>query len=73
MVCITDKPSAVKANAIMLLPTCSVKAYAKYQFLEKINEECRSLCVQKPGAAGFYVLHVTRNSTKSSLQDGAAY
>ena len=53
----------------MLLPTCRVKACAKYQFLEEIDEKCRSLRVKKPGTAGFYVLHVTRYSTKSSLED----
>ena len=55
----------------MLLPTCSVKACAKswYQFLEEIDEQCRSLCVQKPGTDSFYILHVTRSSTLSSLGD----
>ena len=53
----------------MLLPTYSVDACGKYQFLEEIEEQCKSLCVQKPGTAGFYVLHVTRYSIKSSLED----
>ena len=60
---------AAKAKIIMLLPTSIVKACAKYQFLDETEKQCRSLCVQKPGTAGFYVLHVTRNSTKSSLED----
>lgn len=64
---------ATRAKTIMLLPTCSVKACAKacakYQFLDEIDEQCRSLCVQKPGTADFCVLHATRNSTKSSLED----
>ena len=47
----------------------SQKSCAKYHFLEKIDEQRRSLCVQKPGTAGLYVLPVTRNSTKSSLED----
>ena len=54
-----------KNNENPVLPTCSVKACTKYQFLEKTDEQCRSLCIQRPGTAGFYVLHVTRNSTKS--------
>ena len=56
---------ATRAKTIMLLPTCSVKACAKsrYQFLEEIGEQCRSLCVQKPRTDSFYVLHVTRSST----------
>ena len=63
----TSLPAA-KAKFIMLLPTCGIKACAKYQFLEENNEQCRSLYVQKPGTAGFYVLHVTRNSTKFSAR-----
>ena len=31
----------------MTLPTCSIKECAKYQ----IDEQSRSLCVQKPGTA----------------------
>ena len=57
--------SAAKAKLIMLLSTCNVKAYAKYKFLDEIDEQCRSPCVQKPGTAGSYFLHVTRNSTKA--------
>ena len=55
MGCTTDKPCNCKRKIklIMLLPTCSVKARAKW-----------SLCVQKPGAACFYVLHVTRNGNQ---------
>ena len=63
----TSLPAA-KAKFIMLLPTCGIKACAKYQFLEENDEQCRSLCVQKPGTAGFYVLHVTRKSTKFSAR-----
>ena len=59
---------AAKAKLIMLLPTFIVKACAKCQFINEIDEQCRCPCVQKPGTAGFYVLHVTRNSTKSSLE-----
>ena len=59
---------AAKAKLVMLLSTCCVKARAKHQFQDEIHEQC-SLCVQKPGIAGFYALHVTRNSTKSSLED----
>ena len=60
----TSLPAA-KAKLIMLLSTCNVKAYAKYKFLDEIDEQCRSPCVQKPGTAGSYFLHVTRNSTKA--------
>ena len=60
---------AAKAKLIMLLPTCSVKACTKYQFLETSDEQCRSLCVQKSGTGGFYVLLVTRNSNKSYPED----
>ena len=49
----------------MTLPTCSIKECAKYQ----IDEQSRSLCVQKPGTADHYLSHVTRKSTKSSLDD----
>ena len=64
----TNIPAA-RAKPIMLLPTCSVKAYTKFQFLEEIHEQYRSICVQKRGTAGPYVVHVTRNSTKSSHED----
>ena len=63
----TSLPAA-KVKFSMLLPTCGIKAGAKYQFLEENDEQCRSLCVQKPGTAGFYVLHVTRKSTKFSAR-----
>ena len=33
----------------MLLPTYWVEACGKYQFLEEIEEQCKSLCVRKPG------------------------
>ena len=59
----TSHPAA-KAKTIMLLPTDSVEACGKYQFLEEIDEQCT-----EPRTAGFHVLHVTRNSTKSSLKD----
>ena len=36
----TSLPAA-KAKFIMLLPTCGIKACAKYQFLEENNEQCR--------------------------------
>ena len=49
----------------MMLPSCSIKECAKYQ----IDEQSRSLCVQKPGTADHYLSHVTRKSTKSSLDD----
>ena len=62
----TSIPAEI-AKTIMLLP--SVKACAKYQFLEEIDEQCRSLCVRKVGSAGPSVLHVPRKSTKSSLED----
>ena len=64
----TNLPAA-KAKLIMLLATCSVKVCAKYQFLEETDEQCRSLCVKKPRPASYYVLHVTRNGTKSSPED----
>ena len=64
----TSIPAAT-AKPIMMLPTCNIKACAKYQFLEEINKQYRSLSVQKSGAAGLYVLHVSRNSTRSSLED----
>ena len=51
--------AAAKVKTIMLLPTYSVEACGKYQFLEEIDRQCKSLCVQKPGLAGFCVLHVT--------------
>ena len=60
---------AAKAKLIMLLLTCNVKVCAKYQFLEETDEQCRSLCVKKPRPASYYVLHVTRNGTKSSPED----
>ena len=63
----TSLPAA-NSKLIMLLPTSIVKVCAKYQFLDEIYELCSSLCVQKPGTAGVYV-YVTRNSTKSSLED----
>ena len=61
----TSLPAA-KRKTIMSLPTCNVKECAKYQFLEEIDEQCRSLCVQKLGTASLSVLHVTRNSTVTS-------
>ena len=66
---------AAKARLILLRPSCSVKSCAKYQFPEEIGEQCRGRCGQKHGTAGFYVLHVTMNSTKFSLEVsiGAAY
>ena len=48
---------ATKAKLIVLLPTFGVKACATYQFLKEFYEQCRSLCIQKPRAAGFYILH----------------
>ena len=63
----TNIPAAM-VKPIMLLPTCSVKACAKYQLLEESDEQYRSLCVQKPETAGLYLLHVTGNSTKPSLE-----
>ena len=62
---------AAKAKLIMLLltGTCNVKVCAKYRFLEETDEQCRSLCVKKPRPASYYVLHVTRNGTKSSPED----
>ena len=60
----TNIPAAI-AKPIVLRPTCSTKACAKYQFLEEIDEQYRSLCVQKPGTAGLHLLHVTRDSTKA--------
>ena len=35
----TSLPAA-KAKLIMLLSTCNVKAYAKYKFLDEIDEQC---------------------------------
>ena len=66
---------AAKARLILLRPSYSVKSCAKYQFPEEIGEQCRGRCGQKHGTAGFYVLHVTMNSTKFSLEVsiGAAY
>ena len=64
----TSLPAA-KAKLIVLLPTWSVKVFSKFQYLGEIDEQCRGLCVQKPGTAGFYVLHITRNSTTSSPED----
>ena len=64
----TNIPAA-RAKPIMLLLICSVNAYTILQFLEEIHERYRSTCVQKRGTAGPYVLHVTRNSTKSSHED----
>ena len=49
-------PAAIR-KPITLLLTWSIKA------------QYRSLCSQKPGTTGPYILHVTRNSTKSSLDD----
>ena len=63
----TNIPAAI-VKPIMLLPTCSVKACAKYQLLEESDEQYRSLCVQKPETAGLYLLHVTGNSTKPPLE-----
>ena len=64
----TSIPAAI-AKTIMLLPIWNVKSCAKYQFLEEIDEQCRSISVQKPGTAGLYALHVTKNSAQSSLVD----
>ena len=66
---------AAKAKLILLRPSCSVKLCAKYQFPEEIGEQCRGRCGQKHGTASFYVLHVTMDSTKFSLEVsvGAAY
>ena len=52
MGCIADEHSSCKSKPTMLLPTCSVKAYTKFQFLEEIHERYRSICVQKRGTAG---------------------
>ena len=39
--------SGAKAKLTRLPPTCIVKACAKNQFLEDIDEQCRGLCVQE--------------------------
>ena len=64
----TSHPAA-KAKTIMLLPTDSVEACGKYQFLEEIDEQYRSLCVQKLGTACLYVLNVTKNSTRYLFEE----
>ena len=54
---------AAEAKTYSLLPACKVKACANYQSLEDIDEQCRRLCVNKPGTVCFYALHVTMNGT----------
>ena len=39
--------SGAKAKLTRLPPTCIVKACAKNQSLEDIDEQCRGLCVQE--------------------------
>ncbi|KAJ7372492.1 hypothetical protein OS493_018999 [Desmophyllum pertusum] len=55
------------AKAIMVLP--SVKSCMKYLFLEEIDDQCRDLCVRKHGKHGPSILHVSRQDTKSSLEN----
>ena len=66
---------AAEARLTMLLPICSVKACAKYQFLDEIDGQCRSLCVRnlEPLAFMFYMKQGIVPSPLLKISVGAAY
>ena len=65
----TNIPAAI-VKPIMLLPTCSVKACAKYQLLEESDEQYRSL---KLLAFISYMLQGIVPSLPLNISIGAAY